>query len=982
MLRFCRQASSYSQARILKKYPVGAILHGYEIKRVLPIAELKLTAVDLTHEQTGSKHLHIDREDTNNVFSIGFKTNPPDSTGVPHILEHTTLCGSQKYPVRDPFFKMLNRSLANFMNAMTGHDYTFYPFATTNKADFSNLQDVYLDATLNPLLKQLDFLQEGWRLEHSKVDDASSPIVFKGVVYNEMKGQVSNANYYFWIKFQESLYPSLNNSGGDPCKITDLHHEDLVNFHASNYHPSNAKTFTYGNFELKDTLKKLNSEFQGYGKRVNKKRELFPIDLQEDVSFETQGQVDPMLPPEKQVKISMTWLCGKPDDTYETFLLKIMGNLLLDGQSSPFYQKLIESGLAYDFSVNTGMESQTAANFFTVGVQGCDDVSKIQEKIMQVWDEVLEASFEERRVHAIIQQLELSKKDQKSDFGLQLLYSILPGWVNKTDPFDVLSFNETLQMFEEDWKEKGDILFKDLIRKYIVGKPVFKFTVKGSDSFSKQLEAEETSRLKTKLESLDKTDKEIIFERGKQLQSIQDAKEDLSCLPSLEISAISRQSKTYPLVGKGDVLNRITDTNGITYVRAKRILNHHIPRDLYPFLPLYADALTSLGTKEEEYSTIEDQIKLHTGGISTHVTVNPDAKTGKPLLLFQFDGWSLNGKSEHIFEFWRKLLCETDFRRHKDKLKVLLRSLASSNTSSIADTGHSFARNYSAAHLTGARAINESLHGVEQVQLINKLSQLLDDDALFEKEVVSKLLELQSYIIASTDTKFMVTTDSASHAAAVESQIAKFLECLPEQSQSSDFYSEMYPVIKNEGKPTLIELPFQVHYTGQCYPGVSYVHPDGAKLQVLSNLLTHKHLHREIREKGGAYGGGAVYSALDGILSMYSYRDPHPLNSLATFNGAADYVLNHANWVDSDLNEAKLSIFQNVDSPMSVKNEGSILFHYDVTDEMKQRRREQLLDVTLGDVRDVAEKYLNNSKSIASIVGPEISNLDYIKQSL
>ncbi|QEU62120.1 Cym1 [Kluyveromyces lactis] len=982
MFQIRNYATKYAQSRVLRKYPVGGVFHGYEVKRLLPVPELKLTAVDLLHNQTGSQHLHIDRDDNNNVFSIGFKTNPPDSTGVPHILEHTTLCGSHKYPVRDPFFKMLNRSLANFMNAMTGHDYTFYPFATTNETDFVNLRDVYLDATLNPLLNQQDFLQEGWRLEHTKVDDPNSDIGFKGVVYNEMKGQVSNANYYFWIKFQESYYPSLNNSGGDPTKMTDLQYEDLISFHRNNYHPSNAKTFTYGNFDLNNTLQRLNKEYQGYGRRASKKGELLPIQMKEDVSVETEGQVDPMLPPDKQIKTSMTWICGKPEDTYQTFLLKILGNLLLDGHSSPFYQKLIESGLAYDFSVNTGVESQTAANFITIGVQGCDEVDSIYEVINKVWEEVLQNPFEECRIQAIIQQLELSKKDQRADFGLQLLYSVLPGWVNKTDPFDSLLFDETLERFQEDWATKGDNLLKDLIKEFVISKPVFKFTMKGSETFSQKLDAEEQERLKRKLKLLDEEDRKVIFERGKQLQELQDLKEDLSCLPSLQISAIPRVSKTYPLTEKDNVLNRITDTNGITYVRGKRLLNHHIPRELYPFLPLYADSLTNLGTSTEEFSTIEEQIKLHTGGVSTRVSVNPDAQTGKPMLLFQVDGWALNSKTDHIFEFWKKLLCETDFRKHKEKLKVLIRSLASSNTASVAETGHAFARNFGAAHLSVTKAINESLNGIEQLQLINKLSQCLDDEALFEKEVVSKLVELQSYINGSSDMKFMITSDSQVQIDAVNQQITGFLSSLPKDSKPCDFYSENYSMLENPGKPTLLQFPFQVHYTAKCYPGVSYTHPDGAKLQILSNMLTHKYLHREIREKGGAYGGGATYSALDGTFSFYSYRDPHALNSLSTFDSVPEFILNKSSWGEPDLNEAKLSVFQQVDSPMSAKNEGTILFHYDVTDEMKQRRREQLLDVNLNDIHQVAEEYLKQDKSIASIVGPEIPNFDALVQTV
>ena len=195
---------------------VGEQLHGFTLQRIKQVPELELTALQLQHDKTGAEYLHIARDDANNVFSIGFKTNPPDATGVPHILEHTTLCGSNKFPVRDPFFKMLPRSLSNFMNAFTSSDHTTYPFATTNAQDFKNLMGVYLDATLYPLLKQADFVQEGWRVgPENPLSEEQDNLVFKGVVYNEMKGQVSDATYLFYIKFMEQVYPSLNNSGGD-----------------------------------------------------------------------------------------------------------------------------------------------------------------------------------------------------------------------------------------------------------------------------------------------------------------------------------------------------------------------------------------------------------------------------------------------------------------------------------------------------------------------------------------------------------------------------------------------------------------------------------------------------------------------------------------------------------------------------------------------------------------------------------------------
>ncbi|GAV49142.1 hypothetical protein ZYGR_0N05480 [Zygosaccharomyces rouxii] len=972
MLRFQRYASSYAQSRVLRRYPVGGLIHGYEVRRVLPVPELKLTAVDLVHERTGAEHLHIDRDDKNNVFTIGFKTNPPNATGVPHILEHTTLCGSVKYPVRDPFFKMLNRSLSNFMNAMTGPDYTFYPFSTTNRADFANLRDVYVDATFNPLLTPEDFYQEGWRLEHSDVKDSKSDIVFKGVVYNEMKGQVSNANYYFWIKFQESIYPSLNNSGGDPQKITDLFYQDLVDFHHAHYHPSNAKTLTYGNFPLEESLQRLNEEFENFGKRSRSDGKLLPIELPQDLEVRKAGQADPMLPPERQLKTSMTWICGEPQDTYETFLLRVLSNLLMDGHSSVFYQRLIESGIGLDFSVNSGLDSASAANFVTIGLQGVQDVDEFRKTVKDIFAEVANKPFNRDRIEAIMQQLELSKKDHKSDFGLQLACSLVPSWTNKVDPFESLLFDEILQRFREDLENKGDSLFQDLLKKYIVDKPSFLFTMEPVEDFSQRLEVEEKERLGRKLDQLDESDREVVYNRGLLLQEKQNAKEDLSCLPSVKVSDIPRKDDTFEVRRQEpNIWTRITDTNGISYIRAKRELSNSIPQELYPYLPLFADSLTSLGTSTEDYSDIEEAMKLHTGGISTMIDVSSDPITTKPHLYFRVSGWSLNSKTEHVFDLWKKLLLGTDFQKHSEKLKILIRGLASNNTSAVAEAGHSFARGYAAASFSAARGISESFNGVEQLQLINRLNSLLDDEESFQREVVDKLVELKNRIISSQGLEFFITTDSDPVVSSLAKQISQFESQLPQTLHNDGLDPTSFPLLPQKPS-TLINFPFQVHYAARSLPGVSYTHGDGAPLQVLANLLTFKHLHTEVREKGGAYGGGASYSALEGMLNFFSYRDPRPLQSLKTFENAGQHALQEAQWDSADLDEAKLTIFQRLDAPISRKSEGVSLFYSGVTDEMRQNRREQLLDVTRKDVDRVAEKYLLNKDGSNAVVGPEI----------
>lgn len=962
--QFIRRASSYNQAKVLRKYPIGQNIHGYEITRVLPVPELSLTAVDLTHLRTGSNHLHIDRDDPNNVFSIGFKTNPPNATGVPHILEHTTLCGSVKYPVRDPFFKMLNRSLSNFMNAMTGHDYTFFPFSTTNFKDFENLRSVYLDATFNPLLKEEDFFQEGWRLENENVEDKASELTFKGVVYNEMKGQVSNSSYLYWIKFQEAFYPSLNNSGGDPTKMTSLSYEDLIDFHSKNYHPSNAKTFTYGSFPLTDTLNQLDKEFVGFGKRAIKNIVKEPIPLIEDKTVVFKGPVDPMAPPEKQLKASLTWKCGEPSNVYETFCLKLLSNLLMDGHSSPLYQALIESELGDDFTVNTGMESTTAVNMFTVGLQGLTSVEALEQAVKKVFTDYAELPFEDKKIEAIIQQIELSKKDQKSDFGMTLLYGLLPGWVNKVDTFDILAWDDIISQFRAEYK-KGD-LFQNLIKKYFIDKPTFKFVMEPSETYEADVKAEEDQRLKSHVDVLTPEDKDVIFERGKHLAAKQAEVEDLSVLPTLKVADIDRQA-TFKQVSFSDidgssVQRRITDTNGLTYLRASRDIQ--IPYELYPYLSLFTDALTNLDTETQSMADIEDKIKLYTGGLSSSVSVHSSPIDLSPRVSFNFSGVSLNQNASHIYELWENLLLNTNFN-NKEKLATLIRILSSNNIGSVADSGHSYARNYAGAAISTTKAISESISGIEQLQFLNKLNTWMQDDATFQSEIIDKLVELQQYLVNTNRLRFSLISDEES-ISNNEKLISSFVGKLPSSATPNAPLVKNHPL--NESKKSFIKLPFQVGYASSVFRGVPYTHEDGAKLQVLSNLLTFKFLHREVREKGGAYGGGATYNGADGLFSYYSYRDPNSLKSLDTFQKAGEFAVENK-WSDRDLEEAKLTIFQGLDAPISVKSEGNTLFREGITEEMRQKRREQLLDVDVYDVKEAAEKYLIGQEYSTAVVG-------------
>lgn len=1002
----------YNAAKAARKYPVGGEIHGFEVKRVLPVPEFAFTAVNLQHKRSGLEYLHIDRNDKNNVFSVCFKTNPTDSTGLPHILEHTTLCGSERYPVRDPFFKMLNRSLSNFMNAMTGHDYTFYPFSTTNVKDYENLRSIYLDAVFNPLLSRLDFYQEGWRLENEKPDDKSSPITFKGVVYNEMKGQYSNASYLFYINFLNSIYPSLHISGGDPKQITNLTHEDLTDFHASRYHPSNAKVFSYGDIPLANNLEYLSKQIQTFGKRgsSNSSNIRQPINLSKSKEVVTEGPVDPTLPQDKQLKASLTWFVGHPDNVYETFCWRLLSSLLLDGHSSPFFQKLIETGVGNDYSVNSGADSTTDLNSFTVGLQGLAeaDVAKFEQTVNKILEEKAVSGFEEHRVEALLRQIELSKKDKKSDFGLNLLSSIVPGWVNKVDPFDQLAFDDIVEEFKINYKSSGGKLFQNLIKEHLLNKPVFKFVMKPNADFEKNVVKEEEERLNKKLQALDEDDKEIIYQRGLQLLEQQTGEEDLSCLPTLSVANdIPRQGDRTPVeVGDATVasdstthyklLKRVTDTNGLLYFRAQKSLNGRIPPHLLPYLPLFSDCLLNLGTTNKSMEQLEDDIKLYTGGLNSSIYVKPGIQNNLvPELFWEIRGVSLNSQIGKIYDLWSEILNEVDFTSADklEKLKTLIKSLNANSVSEIASSGHSFARSFAGASLSPVKELGEYLNGVSQIRFLNKLNSIADDEEALRNEIVPKLVELKELIINNNDFKFGLIGD-AETVASNSSQIDKFLTNLPKDTKQSNpveahnYHDPAYLAklrlefnsdALQQQKPTLLKLPYQVSYAsmGLLSGNTNYLSKDSAALQVVSQLLTFKHLHKEVREKGGAYGGGIRFGGVDGLFGYYSYRDPNPLRTVSIFQNAGKWAVEN-DWTGENLNEAKLTIFQSIDAPMDVKSEGMALFRDGIDEDMRQLRRENLLDVTIEDVKNVAEKYLVGGKDSGSVavIGPKLDEYD------
>ena len=890
--------------------------------------------------------------------------------------------------MRDPFFKMLPRSLSNFMNAFTSSDHTSYPFATTNRQDFNNLMSVYLDATLHPLLNEHDFAQEGWRIgpanpQAAPAEQSGSTIddnlVFKGVVYNEMKGQMSDASYLYYIKFQDHIFPDINNSGGDPQKITDLTYQRLKSFHARNYHPSNARLFTYGDMPLADHLLEVGRQLDLFEKTPGDKTIKTPITLNDGPREITiKGPTDPLVDPTMQYKTSTSWLMGNTSDILEMFSLGIMFSLLLDGYGSPLYRGLIEAGLGPDWSPNTGFDSAGRVGIFSVGLNGVkeDDVPKVKEATIWVLHDVHQHGFDKEKVAGLLHQLELSLKHKTANFGMGLMQRLQPGWFNGVDPFDALAWEETVSKFKQKFSEPRYL--ESLLEKYLLNNRTLTFTMVPSATYGDELAKEESSRLAEKIAEVSRQAggeseaREQIVKQELGLLDVQEKarNQDLSCLPTVRVVDIPKSVESKPTrISNMDGVKvqwREASTNGLTYFRGINALQG-LPKELRMLIPLFTDSIMRLGTKDKTMEQIEDLIKLKTGGlgVSYYSTTSPsDIQSAEEGL--SFSGYALDRNVDYMYDILWTIIHETNFDGIDagSKIRQLLQGDASGALNAIASSGHSYARRFAEAGLTSQGLLSEQIGGLTQVQNVAALASRTSSDGL--EDIISKLKAIQQFAIANTSAFRTALTCGHESISKNEDSLTNFLSRLPHAVQMPAISQDALDTHTRNEK-IFFPLPYQVYHSALALPTVPYTHPSGAALSVLAQLLTHNHLHHEIREKGGAYGGGAYAKGLSGLFGYYSYRDPNPQNTIATMRGAGCWARDRE-WTDRNLEEAKLSVFQGLDAPESVSQEGMTKFLSGIDEEMEQKKREQLLDVSREDVREVAQRFLVDRIDEANLV--------------
>ncbi|KAF1331686.1 Metalloprotease family m16c, partial [Globisporangium splendens] len=977
-----------------KALQVGDVYHNFELKRVATVPEYNIDALELEHVRTKAQYLHIDAKDSNNVFAVMFRTPPASSNGVPHILEHTVLCGSQKFPVRDPFFNMIKRSLNTYMNALTGCDHTMYPFSTTNEKDWKNLLAVYLDAAFFPNLHKYDFLQEGHRLEIAESEEAGgegeSELVYKGVVFNEMKGVMSDSNNIFGTRLQQKLLDGTiygHVSGGDPRHIPELTYEELRAFHAKHYHPSNACFYSYGDLPLTDHLQYLDEQilrrFEYRADSAATRVDSAPFDIfmadktkptelqviEGPSSNMTAGEVDPNTKfcMSKFVNIAST-------DPFDTFVMRIVGYLLTNGPSSPLYKALIDSNLAQDFSIGTGFDTSTYYSTFGVGVEGIEGESSIpaiQEAVQKAYEEVLEHGFEKERVDGLLHQLELSLKHIVGNFGLTLMHGSSSVWTHRGDLIENLQLNPILTKLDEEMKRDPRFL-ESYVRDYIMPNDTKEvhLLMKPKESYVEDQELRERQTLAALLSEKTNADLDRIAHIAKELEKHQQKPQPVDCLPTLTLADIPlKEDRNFDFVdvhpigknGTNVEFVRVPTTNEISYLRLMFDITDSLPLTYQLYLPLFTTVFGSLGTSQLPYDVLPTVIQNCSGGISCSAISNPslvDARSASKQSVL-LGSMCLPHKIDETLQILYSLMTDTQFLQPENlnQLRILIQMSAANASNSISSSGASLASTRSRLGLTHSSVYHELYGGLTQIEQLQKWSQCSDDEL---RELAVILQEIAQLVFVPENLRLSVVTEEKLRtqvAGALEKHLVTPLEAnAPSISPrtGSLLASDPFVVPSLASSKSYFGFPISVNFNVKTLPSVSFAHPDHVPLSVLAQMMSSCYLHQQVREQGGAYGSGV--SQGEGYFSLSSHYDPNTWKTLTAYENTLKWAAD-GSFSDRDVQEALLSIFSSIDAPKTPSSTGRMTFLRGITNEMRQARREQYLQLQRRDLVDVAQKY-------------------------
>jgi presequence protease len=922
----------------------------YQLVHEEYVNEIKSDATLYTHG-SGARVLFLVNDDDNKVFNISFKTPPEDDMGIAHIMEHSVLCGSKKYPVKEPFVELMKSSLNTFLNAMTYPDKTIYPVASQNHADFRNLVDVYLDAVFEPELSREAFEQEGW---HYEVEEDN--FVYKGVVFNEMKGVFSASESYLDLATNRALFPDSSykyESGGYPPAITDLSYEEYLQFHREKYHPANSWIILYGDLKPLEWLEYLDNEYLCHFSAPEFK--LPEIICQ--TPFSEPVEIDCFYPASAEDSdgslLALSFLIGDSTDLEQNFAMGVLDNILIGDSASPLKKALLESGLGQD-TLDYGYSAETLQTTWSVGLRDATvkNKTKFVDLVFSTLQKICTHGFPEKVVSAAMNSCEFQLRE--ANFGSYpkgLVYSmnIMSRWLYGASPLAGLQYEPLLKNLKEKIAAGG--YFEKLIRQNLLDNKHYVVSVCSPDkNMGSTLEEQELQKLHNAKKSFSADDLFELKEKNAiltQRQMTPDSPEALATIPHVSLADLKKEIDPIPTenmtVMDRPLLYHDLDSQGICYLNLIFDCNS-LCEDELPWLSLLSNLFVKCGTKDTAYDNLTQDIACHTGGlncsVNTFSTYLRDTGTGVHL---NVQAKVMKGKRAELFRLINSVMFDVDFKDIQ-RLKELIGSMRSKLKNSLQNNGDRVARNQISAALSNTGYISSLISGQNLLEFLNTIAEKLNEDA---GAVVDKLLSLKKKILSREKLTINISADK-DVMESIKQPLNDLVKLLPVLSCTDAKINN-----KSKGLNLGMISSGSVQYVVK---GTNILHLETevtGSFELLSQLLSTGYLWEKVRVQGGAYGCFMNLDKISGDLMISSYRDPNLQETLQAYDAIADF-LEQLELSDEELEKLIIGTVGRIDSPLTTPQKSNMAlnrFLVGVDHEKLNRKRKELLATTNGDLK-------------------------------
>ncbi len=904
----------------MTKINMNKSLHGFTVTGIEDVAEIRSQVRMFRHRKTGARVLHMHNDDPNNLFALAFRTPVWNDTGVPHILEHSVLSGSRRFPLKDPFQYLLRSSLQTFLNALTYPDKTVYPASSQVEKDFFNLFDVYCDAVFHPLLTRETFLQEGW---HFAVSDMDKPIDISGIVYNEMKGVFSEFSNHVMRKTMSSLFPDTvyrHESGGEPLHITELTHEQLLDYHSRYYHPSNAYIVLYGNIPSEKSLAFLNDR---YLDEFNSREVASAIEPQKPwhcpahIEFDAPGTRED----DGLATVAVNWLYGSSLDPMNRIEGKIVSRYLLDTEGSPLRRALIDSGLGEDLAEISGFESELVQNTFAAGLrkanpEACD---RITETIYRVLEDQASGNFDAALLEGALRQQEFRLREVEDNgflpYNLMLAERCFASWIYDGDPLMHLRFSGTIETLKNRLvKEPG--YFESIIReRFLDNRHYLVSVVRASSKKGEELARQTRAHVGRLTKDFDSSQKARLYETTKKLSAYQSAppsSDALASLPQLTMEDLPRKNRVTPAeettVNGAKMYLHPLSTSGIVYLDCGFDVTGLDKQGLL-LLPLLTEVLTRCGAAGYDSAQMATRISRATGGVSS--SIHAEARCdggGTPVISCMVHIKSLQERIDDAQQIVTDVLSAPKLEDPK-LVKDCLYEMRNDMSNSIISNGHSYALRHAAAKLDATAWVHECTDGITQLRFLDEL--LVQDDM---ESLIVGLKSLFTSCVTQEGLFFSITAEEPRYYLTHVERIARCLPQGPGTGTASGFSQQ--PRLRIHG----IEINSSVNFVARAQVLEALSPQRMANALVLSRILSTGYLWQSIRMEGGAYGGFSRYGFSQPVFCFGSYRDPHITRTLDAYDKSLQDVRRHLD--AGTLQQNIMGAIGKIDTPRTPHSQG------------------------------------------------------------